>query len=60
MIPELLSNGICSLQEGVVRFCKSAILRYDRDGNVRSEGVAATVIKSSKRLCKAAHTLSDS
>jgi ribonuclease R len=50
MIPELLSNGICSLQEGVVRFCKSAFLRYDRDGNPYSEGVAATVIKSAKRL----------
>jgi ribonuclease R len=50
MLPEILSNGICSLQEGVTRFCKSAFLRYDREGNVRSEGVAATVIKSSKRL----------
>jgi ribonuclease R len=50
MLPELLSNGICSLQEGVTRFCKSAFLRYDRDGNVTGEGVAATVIKSAKRL----------
>lgn len=50
MLPELLSNGICSLQEGVIRFCKSAFMRYDRDGNCRSEGVAATVIKSAKRL----------
>ncbi len=50
MLPELLSNGICSLQEGVIRFCKSAFMRYDRDGNCRSEGAAATVIKSAKRL----------
>lgn len=50
MLPEILSNGICSLQEGVIRFCKSAFVRYDKDGNVRSEGVAATVIKSAKRL----------
>src|SRR5262249_4653251 len=50
MLPEILSNGICSLQEGVVRFCKSAFLRYDFDGNVKGEAVAATVIKSRKRL----------
>jgi ribonuclease R len=50
MLPELLSNGICSLQEGVIRFCKSAFMKYDRDGNRTSEGVAATVIKSAKRL----------
>lgn len=50
MIPELLSNGICSLQEGVHRFCKSAFMTYDADGKVRSEGVANTLIKSAKRL----------
>ncbi|MDX2117896.1 MAG: ribonuclease R [Planctomycetota bacterium] len=50
MIPELLSNGICSLQEGVHRFCKSAIIRYDRRGTVIGEGVRNTLIKSSKRL----------
>lgn len=50
MLPEVLSNGICSLQEGVVRFCKSAFMTYDRQGNVRSEGVAQTLIRSSKRL----------
>ena len=50
MIPELLSNGICSLQEGVYRFCKSAFMRYDRDGNISGEGVGQTLIKSAKRL----------
>lgn len=50
MIPEILSNGICSLQEGVHRFCKSAFMTYDRDGVCRSEGVANTLIKSAKRL----------
>ncbi len=50
MLPEVLSNGICSLQEGVPRFCKSAFMTYDRHGNCRSEGVAQTLIKSSKRL----------
>ena len=50
MLPEVLSNGICSLQEGVPRFCKSAFMNYDRQGAVRSEGVAQTLIQSTKRL----------
>ncbi|MEM9065516.1 MAG: VacB/RNase II family 3'-5' exoribonuclease [Planctomycetota bacterium] len=50
MLPEILSNGICSLQEGVTRFSKSVIARYDKDGNCRAEGVASTIIKSKRRL----------
>ncbi|QOI99762.1 MAG: VacB/RNase II family 3'-5' exoribonuclease [Phycisphaeraceae bacterium] len=50
MIPEVLSNGICSLQEGVHRFCKSAFMTYDKTGVCRSEGVGNTLIKSVKRL----------
>ncbi|GAB4553985.1 MAG: VacB/RNase II family 3'-5' exoribonuclease [Phycisphaerales bacterium] len=50
MLPEILSNGICSLQEGVPRFCKSAFIDYDERGNVVGQGFAATVIESRKRL----------
>jgi ribonuclease R len=50
MLPEILSNGICSLQEGVPRYTKTAYIRYDARGNVRSEGVAACLIQSAKRL----------
>ncbi|MBY0312348.1 MAG: VacB/RNase II family 3'-5' exoribonuclease [Phycisphaerales bacterium] len=50
MLPEVLSNGICSLAEGVPRLTKSAFMRYDRDGRILSETVGATVIKSAKRL----------
>ena len=50
MLPEILSNGLCSLQEGVVRFCKSAFIRYDADGTVVSERFANTVITSAKRM----------
>jgi ribonuclease R len=50
MLPEVLSNGICSLQEAVPRFCKSSFMTYDSKGNIRSERVANTLIKSSKRL----------
>lgn len=50
MLPETLSNGICSLSEGVVRFCKSAFMVYAADGAIRKSGVASTAIKSTKRL----------
>jgi ribonuclease R len=50
MLPEILSNGIHSLQEGVYRYCKTAFIRYDSQGNVKGEGCAQTLIKSAKRL----------
>lgn len=50
MLPETLSNGVCSLQERVPRFAKSAFIRYDRKGVVRSARFANTVIRSMKRL----------
>lgn len=50
MLPEVLSNGICSLQEGVHRFCKAAFMTYDSRGSIRGERVGQVLIKSSKRL----------
>ena len=50
MLPESLSNGICSLQEAVPRFCKSATMHYDREGNIQKSGVSSTLIHSKKRL----------
>ncbi|MEM1184607.1 MAG: VacB/RNase II family 3'-5' exoribonuclease [Planctomycetota bacterium] len=50
MLPEVLSNGICSLQEGVPRFAKTAIMRYDERGRVRSSGVQQSLIQSRKRM----------
>lgn len=50
MLPEVLSNGICSLSEGVTRYCKSAFMRYAPNGKLLKSGVAATAIKSVKRL----------
>lgn len=50
MLPEILSNGVCSLQEGVYRLTKSAFIRYDARGNVVGTRFANTIIKSSKRL----------
>ena len=50
MLPEQLSNGICSLQEGVPRYVKSAWMEYDPDGYVRASGFSQGVIQSAKRL----------
>src|SRR5690606_33217080 len=50
MLPELLSNGVCSLQEGVPRYCKSAFIAYDANGGVTGRGFSSSVIQSAKRL----------
>lgn len=50
MLPEILSNGICSLQEGVPRYTKSAWIEYDMEGRVRAAKFAQAMIQSAKRL----------
>ncbi len=50
MLPEVLSNGICSLQEGVDRLTKSAFITLDADGRVRSTRFSSSIIRSAKRL----------
>ncbi|MDG2422655.1 MAG: VacB/RNase II family 3'-5' exoribonuclease [Phycisphaerales bacterium] len=50
MLPEVLSNGVCSLQEGVNRFCKSAFISFDHRGKVIGQRFASTVIRSRKRM----------
>jgi ribonuclease R len=50
MLPEVLSNGVCSLQEGQRRYCKSAFVTYDADAEVVATRFAETVIASAKRL----------
>ncbi len=50
MLPEVLSNGICSLQEGVPRLCKSAFIVYDADVRPVRSRFANTIIHSNKRL----------
>lgn len=50
MLPEVLSNGVCSLQEGVPRLCKTAFITYDEDANPIAARFANTIIKSRKRL----------
>jgi ribonuclease R len=50
MLPEILSNGICSLQPDQRRFAKSAYMTYDADARVISRRYANSVIRSSARL----------
>ncbi len=50
MLPEALSNGVCSLQEGVPRFAKSAFITLDDRGRVLYQRLASTIISSNKRL----------
>ncbi|MFH1716169.1 MAG: ribonuclease R [Planctomycetota bacterium] len=50
MLPEILSNGICSLQPDQKRFAKSVYLTYDRSANIVSRSFANSIIKSTQRL----------
>jgi ribonuclease R len=50
MLPEVLSNGVCSLQEGVPRLCKSAFIRYDEHAKPTGTKFANTVIHSRQRF----------
>lgn len=50
MLPEILSNGVCSLQEGVPRLCKSVFITYDDDARPIRSRFANSIIRSRKRL----------
>lgn len=50
MLPEILSNGICSLQPSQKRFVKSAYITYDKNGNILSRRFANSLICSTQRL----------
>ena len=50
MIPEELSNDICSLKEGVPRNCFSVIFKFDNDLKIVGFSVTKTKIISNKRF----------
>jgi ribonuclease R len=50
MLPEQLSNGVCSLNPHVDRLTHSVFLQFDRNGRVRQTRFARTVIRSAHRL----------
>ena len=49
-LPPKLSNGICSLNEGVERLTKSEFTEIDQNGNILGKWLEPTVIKSRKSL----------
>lgn len=50
MLPERLSNGICSLNAGEDRLTLSVIMKLDREGNIISHRIAETVIRVGERM----------
>jgi ribonuclease R len=50
MLPERLSNGVCSLRPDVNRLTHSVFIEFGRDGRAKSTRFSRTVIRSARRL----------
>ena len=50
MLPEKLSNGLCSLVEAQDRLCKAVFLTFDAKGRIKETTFENTIIRSRKRL----------
>lgn len=50
MLPEKLSNGLCSLVEGEERLTKTVFLTFDKRGRIQATAFGNSVIRSRKRL----------
>src|SRR3989440_3156205 len=50
MLPERLSNGVCSLNPGVDRLTHSVFIEFDKNGAVKRARFARSVIRSAHRL----------
>ena len=50
MLPERLSNGVCSLNPGVDRLTHSVFIHFDKHGNAKSARFARSLVRSARRL----------
>ncbi len=50
MLPKKLSNGICSLNQGVKRLTLAIDILFDKDGNVIESNVFKAVIRVTKKM----------
>jgi ribonuclease R len=50
MLPERLSNGVCSLNPDVDRLTHSVFVEFDKNGRAKNARFAKSVIRSAKRL----------
>lgn len=49
MLPEVLSNFVCSLRPDEDKLCMSAVFELDQNGKVKKEWFGKTIIRSNKR-----------
>jgi ribonuclease R len=50
MLPERLSNGICSLRPNEDKLCFAAVFELDNEANIHNEWFGRTVINSNRRF----------
>ena len=50
MLPERLSNGLCSLRPNEEKFCFSVVFEIAHDGTVKNSRICRTLIKSDRRF----------
>lgn len=50
MLPHKLSNGICSLNEGVDRLALSCVISYNKEGKIMDSRIGESVIRVDRRM----------
>jgi ribonuclease R len=50
MLPERLSNGLCSLRPNEDKLCYAAVFEMDDDANIKKHRIVRTVINSDRRF----------